>query len=193
MSDIDDPALTTELRSVGDSIAPDANFNALMKAIAQDRRRRRAVAATATAAVIAAVAISAAILLPAPSRSVNVAAGGDTSNSSTPAPAELAITIDVDTRTYVGGRSNLVAGTLRADLGRRCLYLETEGGRLHLVFPAGSTIAYDPLRVLEADGSEFALVDQPASFGGSTADDPAPIPETATGCGATHSIHVWRG
>lgn len=192
MNDLDDPEMTAALRTVAGSIDPDASFDELTRAIRRDRHRRRAVAIVAGTAAIAVAVIVATALRTTSSRDVVVATDGDVSSSTAAAPGEAAITIDVDDQPHLGGRSNLVVGTLRVDRIRRCLYLEAETGRFHLVFPAGSTVAYEPIRVLEADGSEFARVDEPASFGGSIAD-PTPVPEGANGCGASQSIYVWRG
>lgn len=117
--------------------------------------------------------------------------GASVSTTNTISEQEM-IHIDVDPVERAGGRSNLLLGTLRADLDRGCLFLVDESGqRIHLVFPHGSRVIGDPLRVVDADGDVFATVDEPVGFGGSITDPDSVEPSDAT-CGAATSIYVWK-
>lgn len=103
------------------------------------------------------------------------------------------IRIDVSPVESACCRSNRIIGTLRADRAAGCLFLIGQSAeRYHLVFPHGSTVATDPLRVLDATGKVLATVDQPVDFGGSIAD-PVPVEPSDATCGASKSIYVWKG
>ncbi|MCZ7535613.1 MAG: hypothetical protein M5T61_06525 [Acidimicrobiia bacterium] len=194
-----DELIRRRLHSMADEMAFDASFAKLEQSIKRRSRRRSMFAA---AVALLAVTVTGGIFMStrgADEVVVTIVRGdadgqpGASGETTQPPEAPPPIRIDVNPVDYRGGTSNLILGTLHLDPNLRCLYLTAESGeRYHLVFPYGSTVADDPVRVLDRNGKVFAVLDQPVEFGGSITEPESVEPSEAT-CGASKSIFVWKG